>query len=118
MARTRRQKTRGRRRRSTGATVNPQIPLPASPAPKLITAEGCEICGETPREWSAGVDYGDGVALLRQAARREGDKGGGYRSRGPVLWAMHVVKIGRFYERHMACLGFAGSSLPPDLVWL
>lgn len=33
------------------------------------------------------------------------EKEGGYRSRGPVLWAMRVAKLNEWYLNHMFCGG-------------
>ena len=58
---------------------------------------------------------------------REVNPDGGFRSRGPVLYALHVIKLERFAERHFDCGYWAsrrqggdipkGQTLPQYLIW-
>ena len=103
-----------------GSQVNTEL-RPRFPGP-WVDEHGCKVCGETPDERSFGVTWADGEALVREV---NGTRGG-YRPRGPVLWAMKVVKLNRFGEAHMTCGSYAIRSLkgplrdplPPDMVWL
>jgi hypothetical protein len=46
-----------------------------------------------------------GVDLVR-AANGGYEGGGGYRSAGPVLWAMRVLKLDAWYYYHRDCVPF------------
>lgn len=83
-------------------SVNPRIDLDELPH-DAVDYERCETCGERYEDFNAGVTWDDGVELLRRAAQAQGDDGGGFRSRGPVLWAMRAVKMSRWLWRHRLC---------------
>lgn len=100
-----------------GAQVNVEMPLPesktryirASEHPKRGDELRCMICGawygdHTAGEF-AGARWEDGVAAVRHAAQADGDDGGGYRSKGPVLWAMRTLKTHDFNMVHEAYHG-------------
>jgi len=82
-----------------GAIVNPDLSLPRAPF-EGIDEERCSVCGEKSDDFRAGISWSDGADLIRQAARSQDVAGGGWRTRGPVLWAMHYLKVTAFYERH------------------
>ncbi len=87
--------------RSRGRPVNAYIPLPdAPPCYGNFEDDTCGVCGQRYDQFKAGINYDDGIQLMLQAARREGVEGGGYRSRGSVLYAMAVLKRSQFYQRH------------------
>jgi hypothetical protein len=84
------------------------------PFPTAADDDVCPLCGEcrtrrVARElaregellfwWRQGLTWADGVDYLRRAS---GD-GGGYRSRGPVLWALRVLSLTAWRERHGWC---------------
>jgi hypothetical protein len=82
--------------------ANPRAPEPDPPGP-WVDADTCTACAEDYTRWVAGITFDDGVQALRQAAKADGDLGGGYRSRGPVLWRMRILKLEAWYERHLEC---------------
>lgn len=82
----------------SGVPVNEDLPAPRSPGP-WVDPEQCEACGARYRDFRAGIDWSDGVALVRG----HNGEGGGYRSRGPVLWAMRVLKLDAWYMEHWCC---------------
>jgi hypothetical protein len=61
--------------------------------------ETCQVCGEKYTAWTAGISFDAGVALVRQS----NGAAGGYRSRGPVLWAMRCLKLDAWAMRHLTC---------------
>jgi hypothetical protein len=84
--------------------VNAEIPLPESPGP-WVDEYRC-TCGDHLADYSRshyGVSWDDGVELLRDTNRGAGIEGQGYRSRGPVLHAMRVLKLERWYDDHRNC---------------
>jgi len=114
------------RRRRGGAQVNPTIPVPDPPC-ETLDAEMCTVCGEYVKEISLGANSVSAASqLIRQSAGGY-SAGGGYRSRGPLLWAMHVNKLQRFYERHLEHCELlrmfqedTGSDfvpIPPSVIW-
>ena len=111
-----------RLRARTHRGSSPNAPLPVScPAWIENECERCAICGERSDQVSLGVTWIEGEDLIRAQA----GPGGGWRSRGPVLWAMHKIKLDRFAERHLDCRYFATKKydgpfrreLPEYLVW-
>ena len=114
---------RTRPRTWKGSTVNATIQpvFLAAPGRDLpyLTEEECEVCGEQYKRTALGVTWADGEELVRQANPRGQVAGssGGFRTRGPVLWAMRVLKLERWAERHMPCRHYDGAGLPPDVVW-
>jgi len=91
-----RHKTSSRKR-----PVNAYIPMPRTP-PCLGNWEDdtCQICGQTYDQFDSGVNFDMGIQLMKQAANEEQIYGEGFRSRGPVLYAMAVIKRRDFYMRH------------------
>lgn len=48
-----------------------------------------------------------GVDFVRAAnGGFDSENGGGYKSAGPVLWAMRVLKLDLWYTTHRACEPF------------
>jgi hypothetical protein len=82
-----------------GAIVNPELSL-GQPPFEGINEERCKVCGEKIEDWRAGITWDDGAQLIRQASKNQDVKGGGWRTRGPVLWAMHFLKVTAWWERH------------------
>ena len=80
------------------AHLNRKIKEPEAPG-AWVDAEKCHTCGETISEFKPGVKWEDGVQIVRQ----QNGEGGGFRSRGPVLWAMHVQRLQLWFERHAYC---------------
>jgi hypothetical protein len=114
-------------KRRKGPTVNETLPEPQSPCPDELDGEQCAVCGEYYQLTTLGAgDVQAASRLVRQAAGGWG-KGGGYRSRGPLLWAMHTIKLQRWYERHFPHCEMAHAAqeetgsdfvaIPPAVVW-
>ena len=120
-----RHKTSSRKR-----PVNAYIAMPRMP-PCLGNWEDdtCQICGQTYDSFDSGVVWDEGVQLMKEAADEEQIYGQGYRSRGPVLYAMAVIKRRQFYMRHEigCCMPVAVNQLEfgpdwqfwpfPPIVW-
>ena len=81
---------------------NPTIAAPKSPGP-WVDEEVCLVCFSMYEKFRAWPDWAASADVLRQAAKREGDQGGGYRGRGSVLWVMRVTKLNAWYDEHMPC---------------
>lgn len=94
-----RERTRPRRWR--GQEVNEED-HPRAPGP-WIDEHSCALCGEHYKRTSYGVDMGAARARLRQ---RNPD-GGGWASRGSLLWAMRAEKLDRWYADHWKRHGHA-----------
>ena len=93
-----RSRSKARRR---GRPVNAYIKDPESPSCFYSLDEGtCGICLQTIDDYTSDVTWDDGIQLMLQAARKEKIDGGGYRSRGAILYAMAVLKKTQFYMRH------------------
>lgn len=75
-----------------------------------VDDDECGVCGERYADFRPGIQWDDAVAMLRASA----DQGGGYRSRGPVLWRMRVLKLSAWYGRHYVCGEYHGMGLPPE----
>ena len=89
-------------RRPTGAVVNPDMPAPDPPGP-WVDESACYVCCESYVDYRAGFTFEDAADLLRQVAKGAGDQGGGYRSRGPVLWTLRTMKLTAWYLEHADC---------------
>jgi hypothetical protein len=85
--------------------VNVKIRLPEPPGPH-VDARKC-VCGAEYAHFRHG-SWQEAVGFVRQA-NGGFDGGGGFRSRGPVLWAWRVVKLGAWYDQHAFC-GDRGAS--------
>ena len=57
------------------------------------------VCGARYKSSRFGLRWEDGVRLVRSA----NGEGGGYRSRGAVLWALRVLKTDRWWAEHAVC---------------
>ena len=112
------------RRRGGGNMVNEPDPLPEPPRdgpwiqysehPKdNMTELRCMVCGAWYRDHRAGefhkAGYEDGVERVRSLAEAAGNEYGGYKTRGPVLWAMRVLKTGDYIASHYIYHGGTGS---------
>ena len=110
-----------------GSIVNPTINEPSQICEPL-DGEMCGVCGEFYHEVTllgkSGIDRAS--RRIRRAAGGW-NKGGGYRTRGPLLWAMHVEKMEMWYERHLNhCMIFDGYEslgleivpIPPSIIWV
>ena len=86
--------------RGRGTPVNPQLKMPKAPGP-WVDLERCAVCGQTYRAFNSGVSFGQGVTRIRQTAGWQA--GGGYRTPGPVLYAMRTIKAERWYMEHFMC---------------
>ena len=100
------------------AYQNVPLPLPEAPGP-WVTDKRCE-CGDHLADYKDthyGITFGEAANELRhrnQAAERQGSLGfqstfddddppGGFRSRGPVLRMMRVMKLEAWYAEHGSC---------------
>lgn len=115
-------RTRLRPRRWEGAQVNEDlVPTPIFPPRDTpwVDEDECSVCGEQYRTTDLDVSWGEGEALIRQTNRRGlvAGSSGGFRSRGPVLWAMRVLKLTRWYDRHLGCGDYQGLGYPRAVVW-
>lgn len=90
--------TRKRPPRFAGRPVNPLVPLPKPPG-AWVNDETCTACGAKYDEFVPGVDFRSAANALRMAAGGF-ESGGGYRSRGPVLHMMRVMKLEEWYREH------------------
>ena len=79
-------------------SVNARLAEPSSPGPWVDDYE-CSTCGERYSNFIAGVTFAEAANLVRL----HNPPSGGFRSRGPVLWAMRVIKLSQWYERHWFC---------------
>ena len=111
-------------KRRKGVVVNERMSEPTPYCPP-VDSEMCAICGEY---YAAVVLNAGGMQEASDRIRSLAGgykKGGGYRSRGPLLWAMHVMKMESWYERHFPhCeLGMIYESdnlpvpFPPSVIW-
>lgn len=94
-------KPKKRKRRSTGAIVNPDFPKPRSPG-YWVNDRRC-VCGDTYKAFRGAVSFAEAVQMIRAKAKSEGDEGGGYRSSGPALWVMRTTKLDGWYRDHLWC---------------
>lgn len=69
------------------------------PPGRHVDLERC-VCGASYDDSVYDVCWLDGVALVRAS----NGPSGGFRSRGPVLWAMRVIKAHLWYAEHDACV--------------
>ena len=64
------------------------------------------LCGAAYADHRSGASFDEACEAIRQAA---GDRheagGGGFRSRGPVLWVMRCHKLMHWYLTHSQCGG-------------
>jgi len=90
--------SRKRPRRFRGRSVNPVVKPPKPPGP-WVDDERCQACGALFDDFHAGIDFADAAHRLRQLSGGY-RAGGGYRTRGPVLWMMHVMKLEDWYREH------------------
>jgi hypothetical protein len=81
--------------------VNPLINAPRAPG-KWVDEEKC-ICGAIYGDHRGDYSFAAAAQRLRHRAKDDGDEGGGYRSRGPVLWQLHVLKLESWYAEHYMC---------------
>lgn len=81
--------------------VNVPIKLPK--LPPWLDLESCEGCGDLYKDHRGDYDWQAACNRMRHAAEAEGDSGGGYRSRGPVLWALRVLKAESWLLDHVYC---------------
>ena len=90
------------------STVNPDCRLPSIPREMWwLDEEHCLGCGDDYKRWHPhALSFSEAVHELRAAAKGEGDDGGGFRSRGPVLWRMRCAKMQAWILEHYHCEPF------------
>lgn len=112
-------------RRKRGVQVNPEVSYPPQFC-EAVNPYKCEICGEYASWISFGITAEDGAIKLRQGFPTGwAPEGQLYITRGPILWAMHVLKTEEFFMRHLShCelqMEFASEiampPFPPPVVW-
>jgi hypothetical protein len=112
-------------RRRKGSSVNPLMDYPSSFC-EAVTPEKCVICGEYASWVNFGIDSQDAVIKIRQQFPGGwAPEGQLYITRGPILWAMHVLKTEQFFMRHMGhcelqmeyAPQIALPPFPPPVVW-
>jgi hypothetical protein len=81
--------------------VNEWLAAPKAPG-DWVDEESC-ACGATYHAFRAGVRYTEGAATVRRMNGQDRDTPNGWRSRGPVLWAMRVMKLQAWYLEHATC---------------
>jgi hypothetical protein len=74
------------------------------PYPSDADDDYCPACDEHYQDFRPGITWDAGVETLRHASVSAGDPGGGFRTRGPVLWAMRALKLALWRERHGWCV--------------
>ena len=82
--------------------VNPRLDAPPPPGP-WIDDERCAVCGALYADHRCPDGWTDATQALRVEARGQGDLGGGYRSRGPLLWRLRVAKLADWFRAHVDC---------------
>lgn len=90
--------------RRGGNEVNEYIPLPESPGP-WVDEDRC-VCQAHPgtyKKYNSQVSFGEASAELRLWNKDNENTSGGWRSQGPVLHMMRVIKLRRWYEAHGGC---------------
>lgn len=87
---------------------NAYAPAPSSPG-RWVDEERCTACGAVYEEHRAWPSFSEAHQRIRARAQAQGDEGGGYRSRGPVLWELHLLKLESWYQSHAPC----GAALHP-----
>lgn len=96
-----------------GPDYGQNVVLKAPESPEdWVDEECCSRCGEEYRRFVPGITFADGVALVRQV-NGGFESGGGWRSRGAVLWAMRVLKLDAWYMKHSCCLPEGEEELDP-----
>tara|TARA_R100000655_G_scaffold109751_2_gene165286 strand:- start:6484 stop:7188 length:705 start_codon:yes stop_codon:yes gene_type:complete len=114
------------KRRKGGVTVNPLVVKPA-PYCEQVTGSYCEVCGEYASQVTFGIDEIDAIQRLRSSfPGGKAPEGQLYITRGPLLWAMHVLKTEAFFERHAPHCELASEyesegvdrvPIPPPVIW-
>jgi len=113
-------------RRRSGVTVNPLIVKPP-PYCEQVTGSFCSVCGEYASQVVLGIDEIDAIQRLRSSfPGGRAPEGELYITRGPMLWAMHVLKTEAFFERHLQHCELAAEyesegidrvPIPPPVIW-
>jgi len=113
-------------RRKGGVTVNPLIVKPA-PYCEQVTGSYCSVCGEYASQVNLGIDEVEAIQRLRSSfPQGRAPEGQLYITRGPMLWAMHVLKTEAFFERHLPHCELATEyesegvdrvPIPPPVIW-
>ena len=113
-------------RRKGGVTVNPLIVKPP-PYCEQVTGSYCSVCGEYASQVNLGIDEVEAIQRLRSSfPQGRAPEGQLYITRGPMLWAMHVLKTEAFFERHLPhcelAAGFEAEGVdrvpfPPPVIW-
>ena len=76
--------------------INARLDRPGSPG-SWVDNEQCHACGAQYRNFNSGVTWSDGLDDFKSLNTD------GFKSRGPVLWAMHCRKLTLWYARHAYC---------------
>jgi len=98
-----------------GKMVNPRIKRPK--LPPWLDLTSCEGCGSLYKNHRGEYSWSQACNRIRRAAEREGDTGGGFRSRGPVLWSLHVLKVESWMMNHIYCDPSISDEEEQELEW-
>lgn len=80
-------------------SVNARL-RPSDPPGDWVTETECTVCGERYDAVRLLRDpFAEGAQLVRQANGEQG----GFRTRGPVLWAARCLKFDAWFFRHAQC---------------
>lgn len=85
-----------------GMAVNPRRDAP-DPSGPWVDETRCLVCGALYSAHRGSYGFQEAAQRIRQGAKAEGDAGGGYRSRRPVLWALRCLKLEDWYLEHWPC---------------
>lgn len=85
--------------------VNESMPLPTNDGIPWVDEDRC-VCMAHPgtyKDYNSKVTFAEAADYVRQWNADNDITDGGWRSRGPVLHAMRVIKLERWYEAHGGC---------------
>lgn len=92
----------GRYKGPSTQVVNLWWGAPSAPG-DWVDEHECRVCGARYETFRGPESFHSAARLIRYRAKAEGDDGGGYRSRGPVLWVMRAAKLAAWFEAHYPC---------------
>ena len=90
-----------------GSVVNPLVTAPRSPG-SWVDEDRCD-CGAAYADHRGSYGFHEAAQRLRAMAKAAGDEGGGFRSRGAVLWVLRTLKLESWYLEHWPCGQWAES---------
>ena len=78
--------------------VNAPSPLPK--LPDHLTETHCTVCNATYADFRAYPSFTEAANRIRA---RNKESGGGWKSKGPILWEMRVMKMEAWLLAHAEC---------------